>query len=59
MKETVELSVSREGLQAGDYNCTLIVRSDLRFGNTCYDESERVRIRNWKSVQGNRFQDRI
>mgnify|MGYP000009380776 FL=1 len=30
MKETVELSVSREGLQAGDYNCTLIVRSDLQ-----------------------------
>lgn len=30
MKETVELSVSREGLQAGDYSCTLIVRSDLK-----------------------------
>lgn len=30
MKETVELSVSREGLQARDYNCTLIVRSDLQ-----------------------------
>lgn len=29
MKETVGLSVSREGLQAGDYQCTLIVSSDL------------------------------
>lgn len=29
MKETIELSVDREGLQAGEYSCTLIVRSDL------------------------------
>lgn len=29
MKETIELSVSREGLQAGEYQCTLIVSSDL------------------------------
>lgn len=29
MKETVEVSVSRTGLEAGDYSCTLVVRSDL------------------------------
>lgn len=29
MKETIGLSVAREGLQAGDYQCTLIVSSDL------------------------------
>lgn len=29
MKEAIELTVDREGLQAGDYSCTLIVRSDL------------------------------
>lgn len=29
MKEIIELSVSREGLQAGDYQCTLIISSDL------------------------------
>lgn len=29
MKEIIELSVSREGLQAGDYQCTLVVGSDL------------------------------
>lgn len=29
MKEAIELTVNREGLQAGDYSCTLIVRSDL------------------------------
>lgn len=29
MKETIELSVSRAGMLAGDYSCTLVVRSDL------------------------------
>lgn len=29
MKEIIQLSVSREGLQAGDYQCTLVVSSDL------------------------------
>lgn len=29
MKEMIELSVSRDGLQAGEYQCTLIVSSDL------------------------------
>lgn len=29
MKETVELTVARKGLQIGTYSCTLVVRSDL------------------------------